>query len=261
MSSTQTIASILVGACMITPAFAFAEETAVTDPATGAPVPTLYQQPPREPAMMRAKAATGTRMMASTTRPIPKEVQDRIKTREEQMEKLRQNCTLPDGSVASRTDCQTFRAERREEVRERVVERRGEALRALTNVMIKRLDAAVERQVKLTDRIDARIAKLEAQGVVVTTAKEKVALARTKIAEAKTAIAATKTHIEAAVSSVNEATTTIAVKEAGNTVRAEMLKAREALLAAHKALVDAITSLKANIKAAPATPAASTTAQ
>ncbi len=256
MRSTHLIASLLIGAFAVAPVAVFAEETVATDPSTGAPVPTLYQEAPRNPtpAMMRAqKAATGTRMMASGTRPIPKAIENRMETRDDRMEQLRANCTLPDGTVASRTDCATFRQgerqERREEVRERIVERKGEALRALANVMLKRLTATVERQTKIADRIDARIVKLKTQGIVTTDAEAQIAIARTKIAEAQTAVTAAKAQIEAAVTSANASASSTVIKDAGKAVREEMQKAREALLASHKALVEALNALKANKKA------------
>lgn len=254
MRSTHLIASLLIGAFAATPFAAFAEETVATDPTTGTPIPTLYQQretpptPPAPPQLRNQRIATGTRMMASGTRPMSKTIETRMEARDAQMEKLRANCVLADGTVASRTDCATFRQERREEVRERVTERRGEALRALANVMVKRLEAALAREVKLADRIDSRIVKLKANGVVTTEAEAKIAIARTKMTEAQTAVAAAKTQIDTAVTTANATGSTTAIKDAGKEVREQMQIAREALVAAHKALVAAVESLKANLK-------------
>ena len=247
MRSTHTISFLLMGAFLITPLASFAE--VADNKAAG--VPMLYEAgPDKERPVM-------TRTMASGTRPIPAAMEKRIEAREAQPP--RPTCTREDGTIASGTDCMTVRAEQRTEVRERIQARRAEILHSLTTLMVKRLNAAIERELKLADRIDSRIAKLKENQIVTTEAEAKILLARTKISEAKVAVAAAEAKIAEIVAAANTSAVAAAEADFGKPVRDEMNKAKEAIFAAHKALVDAVVSLKANIKAVTATETPSST--
>lgn len=116
--------------------------------------------------------------------------------------------------------------------------------------MITRLKAAVERFTKIADRIDSRILKLKGNGVDTSKAESNVAIARTKITEATAAVAAAEASITSAVASANasETSSTTAPVDSGKPVREALQKARAAVEEAHKALVNAVESLRANVK-------------
>ena len=270
MKVKQSIIYLLVGAFVLAPLSVLAEDTGVTTTesvspsgtAAPRPVPTLYRENERPgvkgaPVRMMEKVATGTRMLATSSRPLPALIEKRIENREENMAQ-RADCVTKNGVVSSTTDCIGARAlQRKEDVRERVAERKGDVLRALSNLLIKRLNAAIGRETILANRIDSRIAKLQSQNVVTTDAEMKIGVARTKIAAAKDAVALATTKIEEAVSVANMASSTATRGDAGKYVREEMNTAKESLMEAHKALVDAVSALKANKKATTTPEAAS----
>jgi hypothetical protein len=204
------------------------------------------------------RAATATRMMASGSRPISAKIEDRIEDREQKME-ARRTCVLANGTTASGTDCASVQNERREEAKERIMERRGEALRAMAHVLTGRLNAAIERETKLADRIDSRIIKLKSRGIDTSVAEARIAVVRTKLTEAKAAVTLATSKVESAVTNADTIASSTSRGDAGKEVRDIMTTAKEAIIAAHKALVEALTGLKANVKATTTPETASST--
>ena len=105
--------------------------------------------------------------------------------------------------------------------------------------IIERFDAATGRLEKLADRIDSRIAKMEANKTDVTKAKELLITARAKIEIAKTSTLYIDTNIASST-----ATSTAALKEDFQTIKIQIEKAKEDIKAAQAALVDVVNSLK-----------------
>lgn len=262
MKFIKIIATILVASFALTPFAVFAEdgtaeaeaETNVSTSAS-APAPMLYQErgekenrmPPRgtkPPIQIKERMATGTRAFSSTTRPLPARIEQKMEDRDEKSARMMSDCVLPNGETASRTDCMKAREDKREEIREKRIERRGEILRVLANKLIKRLEAAIDREVKLAERIDTRISIFKDRGIDTGEAESQMTIARTKISDAKTAVANAVNLIEIAVSIANLDTAADKV-DAGKKVREEMNKAKTAIIDAHKALVGAVRALKA----------------
>lgn len=148
----------------------------------------------------------------------------------------------------------TTSAEKREAVKEKIDEKRKAQIREIAARTIKRLEAAVERLAKLSDRLESRLNKLSEGGVDVSKSRGLLTEARAKIAEAKSKIAEAKASIETAVSSDSP-------KEAFQKVREITGGANEKLKEAHKALVRAISSAsaKGGLKKATTTPTTTNT--
>lgn len=125
-----------------------------------------------------------------------------------------------------------------EERRERIAASAKERAKAHMGRVVKRLEAAVERFLKLAERIASRIEKLSAAGIDMTKAKELLATAEAKIAEADRAVATLKSAIDAALAGENPREVFAEVKE-------KVRLAIEAVKEAHRALVAAIREVKA----------------
>src|SRR3989344_9685435 len=96
--------------------------------------------------------------------------------------------------------------------------------------------AAINRLVKLADRIASRIAKIETEkGINMDASEAKLAIARTKIVTAET-------YVNGIMTQVNSATGTPA--QVKTTVMGYFATSRENLKLAHQALVDVISSMK-----------------
>jgi hypothetical protein len=137
---------------------------------------------------------------------------------------------------------------RGEEMRGKMMERRGEILKRMAHQMVGRMNAAIERLTKLADRVDSRIAKFKEKNIDTSKAEASIAIARTKIADAKAAVAVAVGAIEAASVQADASASSTKPMDAGKPVREALEKARIAVTAAHKALVDAVVTLKANTK-------------
>jgi hypothetical protein len=175
--------------------------------------------------------ASGTvKIVASTSRPLPAGMEKRMEDRDDVRAKMMQNSSSTAGRGA--------------EMREKMAERRGEILKRITNQMILRMNAAIERLTKLADRIDSRIVKLKEKGVDTAKAEANIAIARTKIAAAKAAVAAAGNGVESASIQADASASSTKPSDPGRTVREALTQARTAVFAAHKAIVDALTSLK-----------------
>lgn len=252
--------SLIVAICatLFIPASAFAEEATSSTGSTGststvAGVPVA--PPPVKPILLPRNATTSRlntlppkmplRVMASGTQPLPKELEERMKEREQ-----KRDCISQSGVASTTTDCaqegMENREERQAEARERIAEKRSEILKHISEQMFRRMEAAIERYTKLSDRVDSRIQKLKEQGVNTAKSEELIKITRAKIAEAKTAVEAAKQEVEDAATLADTRASSTKPIDAGKRVRENLEKARIAITAAHKALVSAIESLKAS---------------
>jgi hypothetical protein len=232
MESKHLFAVLATGALLASPLVLFAQEAEATPerPNAGAPRATL---------------------MKEEGRPLPAKAEAAIQARETRMEQLRE-CTLPDGTATSGVPCLAMQKDRAEQAKERVVERRSEAVGTMATVLMGRLNAVIERQSTLADRIDSRIVKLKAQGIVTTEAESKIVIARGKIGEAVAAVASAGGQIESSLAAIDDTLNTLSRQDTMKNVRDAMRVAKDALTVSHRTLVDAVVSLKANVKVAPA---------
>jgi hypothetical protein len=179
-------------------------------------------------------------MAASGTRPLPPELEKRLDERD-----LERGGT----TTASGTRMMNGRGEEQRNIqRQKMEERKGEILKRMANQMIGRMKAAIDRLSKLADRVDSRIAKLKSKGVDTTVAEANIAIARTKIAAATSAVSAAESAVLGAAAQADVIASSTVPSDPGKPVREALEKARLAVVDAHKALVDAVESLKANVK-------------
>jgi hypothetical protein len=238
MKSTQTMSALLLGVMVLSPIVSFAQ----TETSAGATTGTSAARDIKSPRDAASGQASGKRMVnasgtvkivASTSRPLPAGMEKRMEDRDDVRAKMMQNSSSTAGRGA--------------EMREKMAERRGEILKRITNQMILRMNAAIERLAKLADRIDSRIVKLKEKGVDTAKAEANIAIARTKIADAKAAVAAAGNGVESASIQADASASSTKPSDPGKTVREALTQARTAVFAAHKAIVDALTSLKAGV--------------
>lgn len=139
--------------------------------------------------------------------------------------------------------------ERKEMLREKMAERRSEILKRIAEMMIHRMEAAIDRMGKIATRIDSRIAKLKERGVNTTASEALLATAREKLTLAKTALVNAKAAMGTAlvVADVDANGDGKPDKvDPGKTVREFLTTARDAVKDAHKALVETVKSLKSS---------------
>jgi len=135
----------------------------------------------------------------------------------------------------------------KESIKNSVQERRQGALdkikeevdRFIQNV-IERFTAADNRLIKLADRIDSRIEKLQTANISVSTSTDLMIIARAKINEATTSVAS----IVSKTKDVSTETTMTTIREEFKTIKAQIETAKEKIKIAHAALVDVVNSLK-----------------
>jgi len=183
------------------------------------------------------------RVMASGTKPLSPALEKQMRMR--------------DVTLEHRASTTSVRKEEAQERKGERMQERGEMLKGRANLMITRMSAAIDRFSTLADRIDSRIAKLKASGVDTSTAEAKIAIARTKIAEAGVAVTLAKSGVSTAVITA-DADVSVKPVDAGKAVREALQKALTAIEGARKALVEAIVSLRANIKVEGSTHATTT---
>lgn len=254
MITVSKTLAIAIGAMLIIPVSAFAEEVPATTTSAGsasatvdipAPAPTKPLPPkpilrPRIATTTHQGAALPLRTMASGTKPLPKELEERMQNRDKMKDCISQN-----GTLGTTTDC-IGQGERQADARERMQEKRSEILKHMSEQMFKRMEAAIERLTKLSDRVDSRIQKLKEQGVDTTKSEALIKTTRVKITEATTAVEAAKQEMEGAATLADTSASSTKPVDAGKKVRDQLEKARVAITAAHKSLVAAVESLKAS---------------
>lgn len=132
-------------------------------------------------------------------------------------------------------------AERAAERVEKLTEKRKEMIRKFAHRLFERIAAGIERIEKLSTRIESRIAKFKARGVVTAEAEASLSIAKEKTISARAHLELAKTAAENAIASASP-------KEAFASVRAEVSAARDELKSAHRALILAITKLKGSVR-------------
>ncbi len=189
-------------------------------------------------ARLRAKAELDLRK---------KELEERRESLKEEMEEKRENLKkeMEEKREGAKEELET----RKETLKDKMEERKDgaltkiqERLKKFNENVIERFEAAVERLEKLAQRIDSRIAKMEAENIDVKGAKDLMVVAKLKIETAKTSISGIDFESEVIASST--ATTTVAFKKDFESLKLQIEKAKTDIKAAHAALVDVINSLK-----------------
>ena len=142
--------------------------------------------------------------------------------------------TIKDEIEAKRESIKNSVEERRQNAVDKIKERVDQFVQNVVN----RYEAAISRLEKLADRIDSRIAKMEADKIDVTKAKELMVKAKAKIEIAKTSIIGITTTIS------TNATTTALMKEEFKIIKTQVEKAKEDIKTAHAVLVDVVKNLK-----------------
>ena len=249
MTTVSKPLALLVGAILLLPTGAFAQgATTSSDGSASADATTVADSPsgtsannPGETRRPRRESGISPRTPHATpadAKPLSQKMRDQIQNREKQ-----RDCA---GS-ASGTDCMSGRGiDRRNEMRAHAMERRGEILKRISQLMIGRMDAAIERLSKIADRIDSRILKLKEKGVDTTKPETLVGIARGKISDAKIAVGVAANAVASAVVQADASASSTKPIDAGKPVREALNKAREGVFAAHKALVEAVKSLIAS---------------
>ncbi len=198
-------------------------------------------------------SATGTRLrqggpkMASGTKQLPPRLEEQIERREERRERMINSSTSQKCITGDDGQTKCLGDDRKEEMREKMTEKRGEILKRMSEKAIERMEAAIERLTKLTERLNSRITKLKEKGVDTTTAEAKIIIAKSKLTDAKTAVENAKGLVATAILNANSATSTNQ-GDHGKPIREALAKAKEAIMNAHKALVEAVASLQASGK-------------
>lgn len=133
---------------------------------------------------------------------------------------------------------------KKEERKEKLNEKTKERITAYADRIINRLTAAINRMLKLADRIEARIIKLEEKftdkGLDLSESKKLVERAREEARNAQTEINSISETFAEIIDVENP-------RESFNAVREHIKNAIISVKNAHKTLVEAIKSVKANV--------------
>ena len=158
-------------------------------------------------------------------------VRERVDTKRENVQQRKEN--IQD----RREEMKNQREEKRQEARQRLDKRRKKIMRNHFARMMKRFEAALEREKKLGERIQSRIDKAKANGK--NTAKAQAALNKAKKTweEAKALLGEVRGKIDGVLSAADP-------KEAFKEVQTLVASVRDKIKAVHKDLVDAVTALK-----------------
>jgi len=135
-----------------------------------------------------------------------------------------------------RGEIKTSISQEREKIKAERVQFVNERVGKLVDQMIKRFNTALERLVKIADRVDSRIAKVKANGKDTSLAEKSVSDARAKIEQAKTDIAKIPGLINEAVATTTPKERFSGLRELANTIRGELESARTSLKKAVKIL-------------------------
>ncbi|MGB2580312.1 MAG: hypothetical protein WBC83_01305 [Minisyncoccia bacterium] len=127
--------------------------------------------------------------------------------------------------------------------------KRIEVARKQTNIVNKRLEAAIDRVQKLSDRVAERLTKLETEGVNTMVSRGHLAEAKTKLDEARIKAATLKLTIETAFANVivNVSSTTTpgtAPKNAMKDVQEAVKEVAKVIQEAHKHVALSISTVK-----------------
>lgn len=276
MNHLHKTASAIAAAILLTlPVAVFAEDVSPqagnsTTPPSGAVTPTTKMggQGGSHPILLRGTMSSSTfkegqeggmkggRMMASDTRALPQGVTGLIEDRDK--EGGRSGTTTNDNTemrgrmmgttsrncvpVGSSTDC----APRGSAQRERIGEHRAEIFKHTGEMLLRRMEAAVERFTKIADRIDSRIQKMKAGGTDTTSAGAALLVARTKISDAGKAVKDAENVIDTVATNLSLGTSTLPSENEKKPAKDALEKARGAILAAAQSLNDVMPLLMGN---------------
>ncbi|PIQ36050.1 MAG: hypothetical protein COW60_00470 [Candidatus Yonathbacteria bacterium CG17_big_fil_post_rev_8_21_14_2_50_43_9] len=147
----------------------------------------------------------------------------------------------------------------RAKIQDEQLKRRFEQARKHTELVNRRLEAAIERVQKLSDRVAERLTILEAEGITTTVSRGHLAEAKTKLDEALTKVAGIKIAIENAFATATaEATTSTTPsttpKNAMKEVQALVKDVAKTIQEAHRHVALSISTVKPGLnKPRPAT--------
>tara|TARA_B100000508_G_scaffold141059_1_gene145730 strand:+ start:2307 stop:2984 length:678 start_codon:yes stop_codon:yes gene_type:complete len=177
-------------------------------------------------------------------------------TPEERREALQEQAAERRAEIASSTEARRAefastseaRKEAAQEVREeRRIQLQAQAQTRITNLaanMSNRMDAAIERLTNIADRLDSRIAKIQAEGVDTSAAEASLASARMSIDAAAAEIATIDTEVAAVVGSEN-------VRTAWEGLKAKYQEIKNYIKTAHTELRNTVEALKTAVAAGP----------
>ncbi len=164
----------------------------------------------------------------STTKALPEEIELHLLKRDE----LRKDLI----TLSSTTP------QEKEEITHKIAEKRAEMLKRMTQQLVGRVKAAIDRLSKLSDRIDSRINKQKEKGIDTSSAEANIAIARTKLALARTAVEIAENSIKDRVQGTTASSSTAV--DTNKPVREALQKARDEVSSADRAVMDSINSLK-----------------
>lgn len=177
----------------------------------------------------------GGRMMASDTRPLPPALDGKIMNRE------MGSTTGKGGDGMMRGEMKGSSTENGAMMRERTGGHRGDIFHQAGSVMLKRMQAALDRFTKLADRIDSRIVKMKASGTDTKGAEAGMIIVRSKLLDADKAISDVNTKIADVANAINDATTTSPSVDEKKPAKDAMERAKQSLVAVQKALEDVVS--------------------
>lgn len=136
-----------------------------------------------------------------------------------------------------------------QKIKDGALKKRIEVARKQTELVSKRLEAAIARVQKLSERVAERLTKLEAEGVNTTISRGHLAEAKTKLDEARIKATALKLVIETAFANVtvNASSTTTpgtAPKNAMKEVQEAVKEVTKVIQEAHKHVALSISTVK-----------------
>lgn len=140
--------------------------------------------------------------------------------------------TTTSSSSVSEPETTTVTTPRRPFIAEPTLQRVAQT--RLTNLaanMSNRMDGAVARLQNVTDRLNSRLTKMEAEGKNVTPAREELAIAQGKLDEAKRSLATIDTEVNAFVGSATPRENWINLKNTYLNTRAIIIAAHQSILA------------------------------
>ncbi len=121
--------------------------------------------------------------------------------------------------------------------RMRVEQKRKDTIKSYFNNMVRKIQAAINREIKLADRIESRLNKLASAGKDVVALQVKLADARIAIKDAQKYLDDAKIQMETILKSDD-------VKQAFQDVKVLIKNAVEKVKLAHQKLVDVVNSMK-----------------
>ncbi|MCE9629009.1 MAG: hypothetical protein K8Q91_03370 [Candidatus Vogelbacteria bacterium] len=166
---------------------------------------------------------------------------ERAEIRGEHQDKIKS--ILDDDSVSTSSKRDLLKDER-EMRRGKVDDLKKDRIEAYASRITRRLTAAIERISSLIDRVEERLTKADAKGIDITKAQGLISEARTNLSEAKVGLADFQAKVSDLVTTSTPGESFVKAKEAAGTVITK-------IKTAHAKIVEAITSLKADLKDSP----------